>query len=84
MNCIFKEYLDQFIIVFINDILIYSLDYKTHVMYLGMELETLRMDQLYGKLTKCSFWLIKVVFLGHVILVQGVTVDPRKIEAVIN
>lgn len=64
--------------------MIYSLDYETYAMHLRVVLETLRVHQLYEKLSKCSFWLSMVAFLGHVILALGVVVDPGKIEAVIN
>ncbi|CAN6472335.1 unnamed protein product [Victoria cruziana] len=84
MNRIFKEFLDLFVIVFIDDILIYSLDHETHAMHLRMVLETLRMHHLYGKASKCDFWLTKITFLGHVISAQGVTVDPIKVEAVVD
>ncbi|CAN6462677.1 unnamed protein product [Victoria cruziana] len=84
MNRIFKEFLDLFVIVFIDDILIYSPDHETHAMHLRMVLETLRMHHLYGKTSKCDFWLTEITFLGHVISAQGVTVDPGKVEAVVG
>ena len=78
----FKEYLDKFVIVFIDDILIYSRSIKDHEQHLRMVLEILRQNQLYAKFTKCEFWLEKVHFLGHVVSKEGISVDPVKIEAV--
>ncbi|CAN6465712.1 unnamed protein product [Victoria cruziana] len=84
MHRVFREYLDQFVIVFIDDILIYSPDRETHARHLHVVLQTLREHKLYGKLSKCQFWLDQVAFLGHVVSAQGVTVDPGKVEAVVN
>ncbi|CAN6462542.1 unnamed protein product [Victoria cruziana] len=81
---VFKEYLDQFVIVFIDDILIYSPDRETHAQHLYMVLEVLRRHKLYGKFSKSKFWLEQVAFLGHVISAEGVAVDPSKIEAVVS
>ena len=82
MNRIFKEYLDKFVIVFIDDILIYSRSKEEHEQHLRLVMEMLRRHQLYAKFTKCEFWLEKVHFLGHVVSKEGVSVDPAKIEAV--
>ena len=82
MNRVFKEYLDKFVIVFIDDILIYSKSRKEHEQHLRMVLETLKRNQLYAKFTKCEFWLEKVHFLGHMVLKEGISVDPAKVEAV--
>jgi hypothetical protein len=82
MNRVFKEYLDKFVIVFIDDILIYSRSIKEHERHLRMVLETLRQNQLYAKFTKCEFWLEKVHFLGHVVSKEGISVDPAKVEAI--
>ena len=71
-------------IVFIDDILIYSKSWKQHARHLRIVLGTLRYEQLYTKFNKCEFWLPKVGFLGHVIYADGVNVDPQKIEAVMN
>ena len=76
MNRIFRLYLDHFLVVFIDDILIYSESREEHVDHLRVVLETLRERQLYGKLSKCEFWLDDVQFLGHVISTQGILVDP--------
>ena len=84
MNRIFQPYLDRFVIVFIDDILVYSGSSEEHYEHLRIVLQTLRERQLYAKLSKCQFWLDRVAFLGHVILAKGVSVDPQKIEAVVN
>ena len=84
MNKIFRSYLDQFVVVFIDDILIYSESQEEHVEHVRVVLEILREHQLYGKLSKCEFWLDEVQFLGHVISVQGIAVDPAKIETVVK
>ena len=82
MDGIFKPYLDLFVIVFIDDILIYSKSRKEHEEHLRMVLEVLREKKLYAKFSKCEFWLDSVSFLGHVVSKDGVMVDPSKIEAV--
>ena len=84
MNRVFQPYLDRFIIIFIDDILVYSGSSEEHSEHLRIVLQTLRERQLYAKLSKCQFWLDRVAFLGHVISVEGVSVDPQKIEAVVN
>ena len=84
MNRVFQPYLDRFVIVFINDILVYSGSLEEHSEHLRIVLQTLRERQLYAKLCKCQFWLDRVVFLGHVISAEGVSVDPQKIEAVVS
>ena len=84
MNRVFQSYLDRFVIVFIDDILVYSGSSEEHSEHLRIVLQTLRERQLYAKLSKCQFWLDKVAFLGHVISDNGVSVDPQKIEAVVN
>ncbi|XP_073024343.1 uncharacterized protein [Primulina eburnea] len=84
MNRVFREFIDKFVIVFIDDILIYSKSKKEHEKHLTLVLQTLREAQLYAKFSKCEFWLDRVLFLGHVISAQGVSVDPSKVEAVIN
>ena len=76
MNRVFQPYLDRFVIVFINDILVYSGSSEEHLEHLRIVLQTLRERQLYAKLSKCQFWLDRVTFLGHVISVEGVSVDP--------
>lgn len=84
MDQVFHPYVDQFVIVFINDILIYSRSKDKHVEHLKITLQTLRHWQLYAKFSKCQFWLDRVAFLGHVISVDGIYVDPHKIEVVVN
>ena len=70
--------------VFIDDILVYSKDQEDHDMLLRVVLETLRKEQLYAKLSKCEFWLGKVSFLRHIVLEEGIRVDPKKIEVIIE
>ncbi|PKA57912.1 RNA-directed DNA polymerase like [Apostasia shenzhenica] len=82
MNRIFQPYLDKFIIVFIDDILIYSSSEKVHEEHLKITLTTLRDKKLYVKLSKCEFWLQQVAFIGHIISSSGIVVDPSKIEAI--
>ncbi|GJX72929.1 reverse transcriptase domain-containing protein [Tanacetum coccineum] len=84
MNRVCKPYLDKFVIVFIDDILIYSRTKEDHEVHLGLVLELLRKEKLYAKFSKCEFWLQEVHFLGHVVNQNGIHVDPRKIEAVKN
>nr|GFC23083.1 putative reverse transcriptase domain-containing protein [Tanacetum cinerariifolium] len=82
MNRVCKPYLDKFVIVFIDDILIYSKDEKEHEEHLKAILELLKKEELYAKIFKCEFWIPKVQFLGHVIDSQCIYVDPAKIESV--
>ncbi|GJR43537.1 putative nucleotidyltransferase, ribonuclease H [Tanacetum coccineum] len=84
MNRVCKLYLDKFVIVFIDDILIYSKTKEDHEVHLGLVLELLRKEKLYAKFSKCEFWLQEVHFLGHVVNQNGIHVDPSKIEAVKN
>ena len=84
MNRIFQPYLDQFVIVFIDDILIYSGSKEDHEEHLRVVLQILRENKLYAKFSKCQFWLDSVAFLGHVISAEGVSVDPQKIKAIVN
>ncbi|GKF78715.1 putative reverse transcriptase domain-containing protein [Tanacetum coccineum] len=82
MNRVCKPYLDRFVIVFIDDILIYSKSRKEHEEHLKLILNLLKKEELYAKFSKCDFWLSKVQFLGHVIDSEGIHVDPVKIEAI--
>ncbi|KAM2491167.1 hypothetical protein PS1_042866 [Malus domestica] len=84
MNEVFQEYLDRFVIVFIDDILVYSKSKSDHIRHLNLVLRKLREHRLYAKFSKCEFWLDQVAFLGHVVSAQGIQVDPQKIAAVEN
>ena len=78
----FRPYLDSFVIVFIDDILVYSKTEEDHVRHLRIVLQRLREERLYAKFSKCEFWLTSVTFLEHVVSKEGVRVDTAKIEAV--
>ena len=82
MNRVFRPYLDQFVVVFIDDILVYSSSEMEHVRHLGIVLQTLRAERLFAKFSKCEFWLPEVVFLGHVVSAEGIRVDQSKISAI--
>ncbi|GJR81791.1 putative reverse transcriptase domain-containing protein [Tanacetum coccineum] len=82
MNRVCKPYLDRFVIVFIDDILIYSKSRKEHEGHLKLILNLLKKEELYAKFSKCEFWLSKVQFLGHAIDNEGIDVDPAKIKAI--
>jgi hypothetical protein len=84
MNKIFMPYLDKFVIVFIDDILIYSKNKEDHAKHLRMALQVLREHQLYAKFSKCEFWLDQVEFLGHVISKEGIAVNPSKVQSVLD
>jgi hypothetical protein len=84
MNKVFMEYLDKFMIVFINDILIFSKIEEEHDEHLCLVLKKLRENQLYAKLSKCEFWLKEVSFLGHIISERGISVDPSKVKDVLS
>jgi hypothetical protein len=82
MNGVFQEYLDKFVIVFLDDILIYSKSEEEHEHHLRMVLQLLRECQLYAKLSKCSFYQKQIHYLGHIISKDGIAVDLEKIEAI--
>ena len=82
MNRIFQPYLDSFVLVFIDDILIYSKGEHEHKEHLRVVLKTLRNERLYAKFSKCEFLLREVMFLGPIVLADGVKVDPLKVQAV--
>ena len=75
---------DQFVVVFIDDILVYSKDAQDHEQHLRMVLQILREKKLFAKLIKCEFWLKEVSFLGHIVSAEGIRVDPIKIEEIVN
>jgi len=81
MNQVFSPHLDQFVIVFIDDTLIYFKSFKEHAEYLRIALQTLRQEQLHAKPNKFEFWLDCITFLGHMISKEGISVDPSKIHA---
>jgi hypothetical protein len=78
------EYLDMFVVVFINDILVYSRSAEEHTEHLHLALQKLRENRLYAKLSKCEFWMKEVAFLGHIISKGGISVDPRKVQDVLS
>jgi hypothetical protein len=82
MNVVFRNYLDKFVIVFLDDILVYSKYEKEHDKHLRMVLQVLREHQLYEKLSKCSFYQRKIHYLVHIILEEGIVVDPEKKRAI--
>ena len=84
MNMVFRPYVDQFVVVFIDDILVYSKDAQEHEQHLRIVLETLRENKLYAKLSQRDFWLKEVSFLGHIVSAEGIRVDPIKNEAIMN
>ncbi|KAK1432277.1 hypothetical protein QVD17_09172 [Tagetes erecta] len=84
MNRVCRTMLDKFVIVFIDDILVYSRSESDHACHLREVLETLRKEKLYAKFSKCAFWLKEVQFLGHVINEDGILVDPSKVEAILK
>ena len=78
MNRVFSPYLDQFVVVFIDDILIYSKSDREHAKHLRIVLQTLQHEQLHAKRSKCEFWLDSIAFLGHMISEKGISVAPAK------
>jgi hypothetical protein len=84
MNKVFMEYLDKFIVVFIDDVLVYSRNEEEHMEHLHLVLQILREHQLYPKLSKCEFWLKQFSLLGHIILEGGISLDPSKIQDVLS
>jgi hypothetical protein len=84
MNSVFMSEVDKFVVIFIDDILIYSKNEEEHAQHLRVILQRLRGHQLYAKFSKCAFWLKEVPFLGHVISVEGIAVDPSKVQEVLE
>jgi hypothetical protein len=84
MNKVFMDYLDKFVVVFIDDILVFSRSEEEHEEHLRFVLQKLREHQLYAKFSKCDFWLKEVSFLGHIITDGGIAVDPSKVRDVLN
>ena len=84
MNRVFQPYVDQFVLVFIDDIMVYSNYAQEYEQHLRIVMETLREKNLYAKVRKCEFWLKEVSFLGHIVSVEGIRVDPIKIKVVVN
>ncbi|WVZ97641.1 hypothetical protein U9M48_043158 [Paspalum notatum var. saurae] len=84
MNSVFMNELDKFVVVFIDDILVYSKNEKKHEEHLRIVLSRLRKHKLYAKFSKCAFWLKEVAFLSHILSAKGVVVDPSKVEDVLN
>ena len=82
MNRVFRPYLDRFVIVSIDDILVYSRSELEHEIHLGLVLQNLRQHQLYAKFSKCEFWFSRVGFLRHVVSADGIYVDSQKVETV--
>ena len=82
MNSLFRKYLGKFVLVFMDDILIYSTNIEEHKIHLKQIFEVLRENKLYAKLSKCAFFTSQVEFLGHVISEEGISIDPRKVKAV--
>ena len=84
MHRVFQPYLDQFVVVFVDDILIYSKTKEDHEDHLRIVLQALKEHQLYSKSSKCKFYLTEVKFFGHVVSALGVSMDPKKVEAVMS
>jgi hypothetical protein len=84
MNKVFMEYLDKFMVVFIDDSLIFSKNEEDHDEHLRVVLQKLRENQLYAKLSKCEFWLKEVLFLGHITSEGEIYVDPSKVKDVLS
>jgi hypothetical protein len=84
MNSVFMSELDKFVVVFIDDILIYSKNEEEHARHLRIILTRLREHQLYAKFSKCAFWLEEIQFLGHVLSAKGIAVDPSKVKDILE
>src|SRR3954466_4325744 len=84
MNYIFMDYLDKFVVVYLDDILVFSKNEEEHAEHLCLVLEKLREHQLYAKFSKCEFWLPEVTYLGHVISKDGIVVNPERVQAILD
>jgi hypothetical protein len=84
MNKVFMEYLNKFVMVFIDDILVYSRSEEEHEEHLRLALQKLQENRLYAMLSKCEFWMKQVAFLGHIISKGGISVDPSKVQDVLS
>jgi hypothetical protein len=84
MNKVFMEYLDKFVVVFINDILVHSRSEEEHEEHLGLVLQKLQDHSLYANMSKCEFWLKQVAFLSYIISKGGISVDPSKVQDVLG
>ena len=84
MNSVFSRYLDKFVLVFLDEIFVYSKNEKEHEEHLSLTLQLLREHQLYAKLSKCDFYRDRIQYLGHIISKEGISVDPENIEAIMN
>jgi hypothetical protein len=84
MNKVFMEYLDTFVMAFIDDILVYSRNEEEHEDHLRLVLQKLRDHPLYAMLSKCKFWLKQVAILGHIVSKGGISVDPSKVQDVLS
>jgi hypothetical protein len=84
MNKVFMEYLGKFVVVFIDDILVYSRSEEEYEVHLRLVLQKLRVHRLYAKLSKCEFWLKQVAFLGHVVSKGGISMDPSEVQDVLS
>ena len=84
MNSVFMLELDKFVVVFIDDILIFSKNNEEYAQHLRIVLTRLWEHKLYAKFSKCEFWLDRVQFLGHVLTPEGISVDPGKVQDVLN
>jgi hypothetical protein len=84
MNEMLHEYLDGFVVVFLDDIVIYSQTKEEHERHLSLVIDSLRKNQFYVKMKKCAFWLSEVTFLGHVINQHGISIDPKNVVSMVN
>ena len=84
MNYIFMDYLDKFIVVYLDDILVFSKNKEEHAEHLRLVLEKLREHQLYAKYSKCEFWIPEVTYVGHVISKDGIAFKPERVQAILD